>query len=104
MRLVKLVRSKVGAPDDKVVYRHLSSAELKIALRKKLIEEATEYLLEPSIDELIDVLEVVHALAYVDQKIRPVDLESEAMRVRKKKGGFYEGLGMYVKRPSGVWK
>lgn len=98
-RLVKLVRDDVEkfcGGDTVVRYERMSDAEFVEALRKKLIEEATEYLLDPSVGELADVAEVVEALMRHDQGIEPSVLREEMKRKRDHKGGFDEKLGMYL--------
>jgi len=57
----KLVRDKIPtvAPG---AYVKCDGSERLEWLKKKLVEEALEFLIEPSVEELADVLEVVKAL------------------------------------------
>ena len=47
--------------------RILSEAEYVLELKKKLQEEVAEYLEEGSIEELADILEVLHSLAVASE-------------------------------------
>jgi predicted house-cleaning noncanonical NTP pyrophosphatase (MazG superfamily) len=64
---MKLIRDKVPEimkADGKNSQIHIAGdEEFKRLLISKLIEEAMEYKLKPSAEELGDILEVVHALA-----------------------------------------
>ncbi|MGC9155740.1 MAG: nucleoside triphosphate pyrophosphohydrolase [Ferrimicrobium sp.] len=87
----KLVRDNVptiiDASGRHAVTRVLRESEMTLALRHKLQEETSEYLDDPCLEELSDILEVIHALlgshhATWDQL--------EAVRVTKRRthGGF----------------
>lgn len=99
---VKLVRdltkAALGGPGT-TEYRQLPRYEHVKRLRQKLVEEAIEYALDPTVDELADVLEVVHALADVDLAagLEPVLRAREARH--RERGGFSRGVGMYVTHP-----
>jgi len=62
----KLVRDRIPeiieANGHKCEVRILSEAEYVLELKKKLQEEVAEYLEEGSIEELADILEVLHSL------------------------------------------
>ncbi|SDL26784.1 nucleoside triphosphate pyrophosphohydrolase [Halarsenatibacter silvermanii] len=61
------------------------------ALQKKLQEEVEEYLQEEEVEELIDILEVVAALA--DQHgLNMEKLEDLRMEKKKERGGFDKKL------------
>ena len=97
--LVKLVRDRVGVllPRPGVEYAPINSELLFInELRKKLAEEAAEYLIDPNLSELADVYEVVRALAARDLGLRIGDVIREARRKRDERGGFVAGVGMYA--------
>ncbi len=68
-------------------------------LRAKLVEEVGEYLAQPSIGELADILEVVHALAYVDVGRTFAAVEQERDRKWHERGGFNRGLVMETVEP-----
>lgn len=98
-RLVKLVRDRVGEllPDSTVSYVPIESrAAATDMLRWKLVEEAIEYARNPSLGELADVWEALHALRIFDLKVSQVELEDEADAKRDERGGFDELVGMYV--------
>lgn len=98
-RLVKLVRDDVErfcGGNMVVTYEPMGRKEHSLELRKKLVEEALEYVLEPSMDELADVLEALIALARRDLAASLADVMNAAIRKRKHKGGFDRGLGMYL--------
>lgn len=80
---MKLIRDKVPEimkADGKNPQTHIAGdEEFKRLLIAKLVEEALEYKLKPSADELGDILEVVNALALQYGGFENVD------EVRKKK-------------------
>lgn len=80
---MKLIRDKVPEimkSDGKNPQTHIADEEeYKRLLIAKLVEEALEYKLKPSSEELGDILEVVHALAQQYGGFDKVD------EVRKKK-------------------
>ena len=100
MRLLKLVRT--GIPgilnDVEIVYQEIPHDEFVDCLRDKLFEEVKEYLREPSLDELADVYEAVRALARHDLGSSIENVESTADVKVKDRGGFDEGIGMYLKK------
>jgi predicted house-cleaning noncanonical NTP pyrophosphatase (MazG superfamily) len=97
-RLVKLVRDDVEkfcGGDMMVRYEPMTEAEFVEELRKKLIEEAAEYLVDPCPEELADVLEVVQMLAVMEFGSLDV-VNRAALRKRAHKGSFLDRLGMYL--------
>lgn len=98
VRLVKLVRDDVEkfcGGDLAVRYEPMTDAEFVGELRKKLIEEAAEYLLDPSAEELADVLEVVHNLAIMEFGSL-MAVNRAGAKKRGYKGAFLDRLGMYL--------
>lgn len=97
-RLVKLVRDRVPevVPDGVVVYAQVSPELHRKWLRRKLLEEALEYLEDPTVEELCDVLEVVETLALVEHGISLADLEVLRDDKHQARGGFIEGIAMFV--------
>ena len=91
----KLVRDKI--PDiihkagKEPVTDILPSESMATALDRKLQEEVQEYLESGSVEEMADVLEVLHGIAF--HKGIPWD-EVEAVRVHKlnERGGFEKGI------------
>lgn len=91
----KLVRDKIPEiieADDKVCKTHvLPDDEYIAALEAKLNEEVAEYQVDKNLEEMADVLEVLHAICVA----RGYSLaELEAMRANKaeKRGGFKEKI------------
>ena len=91
MKMKKLVRDKI----PKIIHQNgdscttiiLGDVEYKKELKNKLLEETQEYLESENIEELADILEVIHAII----KTKGVSFdELENMRKNKKdkKGGF----------------
>lgn len=87
----KLVRDgirEIIEKDGKTpVIRIMDEMEYKEELRKKLQEEVQEYLADESVEEMADMLEVMHALCAVTGHTMS---EVERVRVRKcrERGGF----------------
>lgn len=101
-RLIKLVRDEIGGHlsdhgGGRVRYGPITNKERYIKeLRRKLMEEALEYLLDPCAEELIDVYEVVAALAQYDLELNMQELSDIARLKREDRGGFDHATGMYV--------
>jgi predicted house-cleaning noncanonical NTP pyrophosphatase (MazG superfamily) len=57
-------------------------------LRRKLVEKALEYLENPSLEELVELYEVVTALAHMDLTVTMKELESAVVLKRAQRGGF----------------
>jgi len=99
--MVKIVRDGIAKflGSSEVTYERASDEQLVEGLRKKLIEEAAEYVVNPSLGELADVIEVVKALAHYDLGLGPtafVKVLGEAGAKREERGGFDEGMAMFV--------
>jgi predicted house-cleaning noncanonical NTP pyrophosphatase (MazG superfamily) len=99
--LVKLVRDRivdVAGTDDEVIYKPIGDRmQGIIELRKKLVEEAVEYLLDPSTGELADVLEAVETLAALDPACSGMEAVRKAqVAKRAERGGFADLVGLYV--------
>jgi predicted house-cleaning noncanonical NTP pyrophosphatase (MazG superfamily) len=86
-RIPEIMRREGKTPD----VEQIAGERLKIALKDKLVEEATE--LQASVDvreELADVLEVVDAL--VDSYgLDEIELQSIRWKKREERGGFDKG-------------
>lgn len=98
--LIKLVRDKVKQsfehPEHELTYMPVSRGELAQLLRRKLLEEAAEYLLDPSRGELADIAEICRGLARHDLGIPWADVEDVRIEKRRSRGGFDRGIGMYA--------
>ena len=95
MKYNKLVRDKIPAfiesKGEMVVWHKASDVEYWEKLKEKLLEEATEFTKDESIDELADLLEVIDAIA----EYRKFSKEEVATVKEKKlqdKGGFKERI------------
>lgn len=62
----KIVRSKMSMENMNISVENISHDEHVDKLRDKLIEEAVEYIKNPSVESLIDVYDVIEAIAKVD--------------------------------------
>ena len=91
----KLVRDKI--PDviqqagKKPVTDILSRESMAAALDRKLQEEVQEYLESGSVEEMADVLEVLHGIAF-HRGISWDEVESVRVRKRGERGGFEKGI------------
>lgn len=97
-RLVKIVRDGVErlVGDCHVRYRQVSSEDHVRGLRKKLIEEAVEYMEDPSLGELADVFEVIRALAKHDLGLTMQDVIGRSLDKYGERGGFDQGVGLFI--------
>jgi predicted house-cleaning noncanonical NTP pyrophosphatase (MazG superfamily) len=91
MRHNKLVRDKIpeiiAEHGERPVMCILDDVGYKQELKKKLHEEFGEFDQSESIEELADILEIIHALASVDG-IDHDRLEAMRQEKRKERGGF----------------
>ena len=90
----KLVRDKIPEiiknNNEEPLIKILSNEEYKIELEKKLLEEYNEVIESTSIDrieELADMIEVITALAKLENKTLD-DVIQIANQKREKRGGF----------------
>ena len=93
----KLVRDKIPEiieqSGSKCKVRILNENEIKLELRKKLVEEANEVLVEKEdlINELADMLEIVEGIAQAE-KIDMQTIKEKQIEKHNKRGGFTKGL------------
>jgi predicted house-cleaning noncanonical NTP pyrophosphatase (MazG superfamily) len=71
------------------------------ALGRKLQEEVQEYLEGNNIEEMADILEVLHALAF-HMGISWDEVESARVQKRVERGGFEDGIRLLEVRNEGV--
>jgi predicted house-cleaning noncanonical NTP pyrophosphatase (MazG superfamily) len=88
----KLVRDRIGEElSGSVLVLRASGGELERLLRFKLVEEAVEFALTGSIEELADLVDVVEALL----RLRGLSWDAvERVRAEKRRrfGGFEAGV------------
>ncbi|MGI5958114.1 MAG: phosphoribosyl-ATP pyrophosphohydrolase [Massiliimalia sp.] len=91
MKYHKLVRDRIPeiikASGDCCVTEILSQEEYVKQLDQKLQEELTEYYQEPCLEELADLLEVIHAVA-VARGYTVEQLEEKRAKKAQERGGF----------------
>lgn len=99
----KLVRDKI--PDvirqagKLPVTDTLAPEAMAAALDRKLMEEVHEYLESSSVEEMADILEVLHGIAF-HKGISWEEVESARIRKRNERGGFEKGIRLLeVKEP-----
>jgi len=91
MKYNKLVRDNIieiiNSHGKSCKSHRASDKEYHQALREKLIEEVNEFLTDESIEELADILEVIHAIA--DEHFGGyAELEKKRLEKKSKRGGF----------------
>ena len=91
----KLVRDKIPSIIEQAgkvpVTDIISPVEMQPALDRKLQEEVKEYLESHSVEEMADVLEVLHGIAF-HLGINWEQIESERIRKKEERGGFEKGI------------
>lgn len=91
----KIVRDKIPEliqeAGKQAVVLSKSKEEIILGLGRKLLEEANEYNADPSLEELADVLEVIHGILY-HRGIAWDELEAARLTKCSVRGGFEKGL------------
>lgn len=91
----KLVRDKIPeiieADGKTCKTRILSEEEYIAALEEKLNEEVAEYQADKTLEEMADVLEVLHAIC-VARGYSLEDLEKVRVKKAEERGGFWERI------------
>ena len=96
--LIKLVRDRVSKyfkPADRFEFKPMPVQDHVAALRQKLIEEAAEYVIDPCVNEMADILEVLMGLAEHDLVIDWGNVILAQIAKREDRGGFNDAIGMY---------
>lgn len=97
---LKLIRHKIPSihPNGQTRYAllHFGSPEHQRFLRKKLVEETEEYLEDRTVEELVDIIEVACATAYVCHGVDIEELQQIAERKRDKYGSIYEPVMIVI--------
>lgn len=83
-RIPELMRQQGGDPQVRILH---DDKEYMQALRDKLLEEVAEFKENPSIEELVDVMEVVEALYFLVKKTGGAIDEAKKIK-RRQKGRF----------------
>jgi len=86
-RIPELIRENGGV----AITRILDQSELRRMLEEKLREEVEEFLSGREAEELVDVLEVVYALAS-ERGVSEDELEHLRQIKRTERGGFDDGI------------
>jgi predicted house-cleaning noncanonical NTP pyrophosphatase (MazG superfamily) len=93
MKYEKLVRDKIPQILDKkgILYkkRKANDKEYKLELIKKLKEEVEEFIVQGSVEEFADVLEVVDNIKKLKEYVNVVELQNVK---RIERGGFDERI------------
>ena len=91
----KLVRDKIPAIIETAgktpLTERIPPEDMQSALDRKLQEEVNEYLESHSVEEMADVLEVIHGIAF-HTGIDWNQVEAERLRKKEERGGFEEGI------------
>ena len=91
----KLVRDKIPAIIEAAgktpVTDKIEPEDMQAALDRKLREEVGEYLESHSVEEMADVLEVLHGIAF-HHGISWNQVEEERLRKKEERGGFEAGI------------
>lgn len=100
----KIVRDKIPeiieSTGQKAVC-HIPEREIILAgLDKKLTEELSEYLQDHSLEEMADLLEVMHGILH-HRGVSWEELERIRLDKRMKRGGFEEGVWLEAVESSG---
>lgn len=91
-RIPEIIQAKGGTPH----VRRLGQKEFLEKLRHKLQEEVTEYLQEPSVEELCDIQTVVESLAE-QHGFSKQDLDAAVEQKKFERGGFQKRLYLLSK-------
>ena len=95
IRYDKLVRDKIPsiieASGKTAVTDKILPENMQAALDRKFQEEVKEYLESHSVEEMADVLEVLHGIAF-HTGIGWNQVEAERLRKKEERGGFEEGI------------
>lgn len=91
----KIIRDKIpqviSAAGKKAVIRQESAQQTVLGLEQKLSEELGEYLQDHSLEEMADILEVLHGILH-HRGISWEQLEAVRLEKKEKRGGFEKGL------------
>ena len=91
----KLVRDKIPqnieSKGKKCSYYILEEDKYKKELDKKLLEEANEFIIDHSVEEMADLLEVIESIKKT-HNLKKEEIEKVRLEKKEKKGGFEEKL------------
>ncbi len=86
-----LIPEVIRAAGKTPVCRTIPAADMLSALDAKLSEEVREYQESHCIEEMADILEVLHGIAF-HMQIPWDDIENERLSKRTERGGFEKGI------------
>ncbi len=95
-RIPQVIRSEGKEPVTEVVPKE----EIMPALNRKLQEEVREYLESGSVEEMADILEVLHGIAF-HMGVAWDEVESVRAKKRDERGGFEDGIRLLEVRDNG---
>lgn len=91
----KLVRDKIPQiienSNKKCEIELVDRCKMKELLNKKLVEEVNEYLESGEIEEIADILEVIHGILCIEN-VKYEELEDIRINKKDKRGGFERGI------------
>ncbi len=92
---MKLVRDRIPEiiknSGENPIVREANDSEYYELLTKKLVEEAKEFSFDKNTEELVDLLEVVYAIAKINNITRE-ELENRRMAKAEERGSFNKKL------------
>jgi len=92
---MKLIRDKIPEilkqKGENPEIRKADDSEYYELLTKKLVEEAKEFAFDKNTEELVDILEVVYAIAKINN-ITPEELENRRRAKAEERGSFNKKL------------
>lgn len=94
--LVKLVRGRfLDAKGAHIIFQPVDKESYLRLIRRKVREEAIEYVDDPSLGELADVYEAVRCVASAEGwTMRQVHIEAD--RKRTERGDYEDGVAMFA--------
>ena len=91
----KLVRDNIpniiGASGKKCIVKIIEGDELTKLLNGKLQEEVDEYIASNDIEELADIIEVIHSILH-NRGVTIEELETIRLKKKEERGGFSKGI------------
>ncbi len=89
-----LIPEIIQKSGNRCVISTLDEQNYAIELEKKLLEEANEYVMDKTAEELADILEVIYSLAKL-KGVTKEELEEIRLKKFEERGGFYGRLFLH---------